>query len=230
MTRIWCISGAMVMALVLSIALTPRTVSSAAQSLDLEAMIPEAFGEWQVDQDIIPVLPSDDEEEDSLANRIYDQTLARAYRNGNGDVVMLVIAYGASQSDALQLHRPELCYASLGFKVSKPSYTQVDLGPQGAQLPVVQLGTKRNWRQEPVTYWTRVAGSVPQTTLSRQWAKIQYGLQGKVPDGVLVRVSTITNKPGEAFSLHKRFVREMLGAIDQSGKTFLIGDKSVGTV
>ena len=33
---------------------------------------------------------------------------------------MLMIAYGESQSDRLQLHHPEVCYTAQGFRVTRP--------------------------------------------------------------------------------------------------------------
>ncbi len=58
-------------------------------------------------------------EENSLAARLYNQSLARLYVNAAGEGVMLVIAYGNTQSDSLQLHRPEVCYPAFGFDADR---------------------------------------------------------------------------------------------------------------
>ena len=40
---------------------------------------------------------------------------------------MLSIAYGKNQSDALQLHKPEICYPAQGFTLLAKQNTPLDL-------------------------------------------------------------------------------------------------------
>ena len=54
---------------------------------------------------------------EAIINKIYNQTLTRTYINPRGDRIMLSIAYGRDQSDALQMHKPELCYPAQGFRL-----------------------------------------------------------------------------------------------------------------
>lgn len=221
--RIGITSAALLLALCASWLLKPRELDAAGgQALVLEDLIPRSMGDWQVDDTLMPVMPEPDENDRSLAARIYDQTVVRTYRNTRGDVVMLVVAYGRDQSDALQLHRPEVCYRSQGFKVSDPMRQRLSVDRM-TRVPVVRLMTQQRTRYEPVTYWTRVGDSIPQTTLSRQWTKLLYGLRGKRPDGVLVRVSTISREPKAAFATQDKFIRDLFAAMDQASRPFFIG-------
>lgn len=225
MIRAWLAGLMMVLCVLAAAALSPDRLVADEGSFTLEAIIPERIGEWRLDNSVRPVLPRSEEDQTSLVARIYDQTLARTYRNPDGDHVMLVIAYGQDQSDALQLHLPEVCYASQGFAVLRKSRTRIELGG-GAVVPAVRVVTRRGYRSEPVTYWTRIGDSVADSMFSRQWAKLAYGIRGRVPDGVLVRVSTITNRSAYAFELHERFLRQLVQAVDPARRRFLLGGRA----
>lgn len=216
----YAVSAVLLIAFFIALALTPRTeTAGAAVARSIEDMLPKEFAGWRQDESIGLILPR---EEDTLAGEIYDQTLARAYRNERDELVMLVIAYGARQSDALQLHRPEVCYAAQGFLVSDPRPLTMSLAP-GVDVPLVRLKTRFETRREPVTYWTRVGEEMPQTTMGRQWAKLSAGLKGLVPDGVLVRVSSISRDEEAAFELQARFISDMMAAMSSEAHVFLLG-------
>jgi len=78
-------------------ALTPRTLmAQGADSLDLDKLIPRSFGRWMPVPDVRVVEPPGS---DTLSHEIYNQEVARGYADGEGHVVMLLVAYGMSQSD-----------------------------------------------------------------------------------------------------------------------------------
>lgn len=222
MIRIWLVAALMGLSVSAAWLLTPGRPAAEEEGPALETMVPAVIGEWRIDESVPPVLPRTKDEAKSLSDRIYDRTLVRTYRNSRNDRIMLVIAYGRDQSDALQLHLPEVCYASQGFAVTKAGRASVELSG-GTALPVVRLETRRGRRHEPVTYWTRVGERIVRSRLSRQWAKLAYGLRGKVPDGVLIRVSTISKHTGRAFAIHDRFVRQLLQAVPPSHRGFFLG-------
>jgi len=102
----------------LTLALTPtKKIADQQEKIDLELMIPSQFSEWKIDRSITP-LQVDPETQNKL-NRIYNQTLTRTYINLHGDRIMLSIAYGGDQGDNLAIHKPEVCYYSQGFEISK---------------------------------------------------------------------------------------------------------------
>ena len=64
---------------------------------------------------------------DGLEAEIYNQEVSRAFVDKEGHVVMLMIAYGESQSDRLQLHHPEVCYTAQGFRVTRAGHLDIRL-------------------------------------------------------------------------------------------------------
>ncbi|MGJ3628674.1 exosortase-associated EpsI family protein [Sphingomonas sp. MMS24-JH45] len=70
----------------------------------LAALVPAAFAGWHLGEGgelVLPDVPG------SLFARLYADRVARTYARGGSADVMLAVAYGAAQSDLLQLHRPE---------------------------------------------------------------------------------------------------------------------------
>jgi hypothetical protein len=50
-----------------------------------------------------------------------------------------------------------------------------------------------------------------------------YGLSGRIPDGMLVRVSTIGADEAGAYRVQDRFVKQMLGALKPGDRSRLLG-------
>ncbi len=72
----------------LTLALTPTNkIADLQERIDLEIMIPVRFGDWRVDESIIPLQV--DAETQAMLNKIYNQTLSRTYVNSLGQRVML---------------------------------------------------------------------------------------------------------------------------------------------
>ncbi len=187
--------------------------------IDLGAMIPSAFGDWQIDESIIP-LQVDPRTQASL-DKIYNQTLARTYVNPLGRRVMLSVAYGGDQSDSLSAHKPEVCYLAQGFEVMK--IVAGELFTQYGTLPVKRLLAVQGNRNEPITYWITVGDKAVLPGLKQKLQQLSYGLTGRVPDGMLVRVSSIDRDNDEAYQLQALFIQDMLSAIGIKERTRLTG-------
>ena len=201
-------------------ALTPTyRVADAGARFDLEAMIPASFAGWHVDESIVPLQA--DPEQQSVLERIYDQTLSRTYVNENGERVMLSIAYGGDQSKSLQLHLPEVCYVAQGFQMMKERDDQLPTG--FGQVPVKRLVARQDRRNEPITYWITIGDKAVKSGIEQKMQRLAYGLSGKIPDGMLVRVSTIQADEGEAYRTQDRFVNQMLGAMAAGDRVRLLG-------
>lgn len=201
-------------------ALTPTQKLAQAQApFRLEAMIPASFADWTVDASIVPLKV--DPERQSVLEKIYDQTLSRTYVNRAGERVMLSIAYGGDQSRALQLHLPEVCYVAQGFDMLKVG--EGALATRFGALPVKRLVARQNSRIEPITYWITVGDKAMQSSFQRKLQRLAYGLSGKIPDGMLVRVSTIQADEQGAYRLQDRFVGQMLDALDRQARVRLLG-------
>lgn len=203
-----------------ALALKPvKKINAEQDQFTLEAMVPAAFAEWKIDQTVIPIKP--DAETQSKLAKIYDQTLSRTYINAKGDRVMLSIAYGGDQSSNLQVHKPETCYTAQGFEVVKNIGGQ--LLTQYGQLPIKRLVAVQGPRNEPITYWITVGDKAVKTGIEQRMQKLAYGLTGKVPDGMLVRVSSIELDAENAYKLQDGFVNDMLKAVDNKSRVRLVG-------
>jgi hypothetical protein len=78
---------AMLAAAGLAIAITPTSkLADQGPRIDLETMIPKQFGEWKMDETIVPLLA--DPKQTAMLNKIYNQTLSRTYANSRGDLEM----------------------------------------------------------------------------------------------------------------------------------------------
>ena len=204
----------------LAIVLRPtQRVSDEGTKLVLESLVPVEFGDWKLDKTVEPIQASDYLQ--SISDKIYSQTLARTYINGVGYRIMLSIAYGGSQNDDLQVHRPEICYAAQGFQVHSGRTAEV-FSTYG-QIPVKRLLTSQGNRIELITYWVTVGDKLATTGFEQKLAQMSYGLSGKVPDGMLVRFSSIDSDESRAFTIQDEFVRQMLAVVSPEFRNRLIG-------
>lgn len=174
--------------------------------IDLPTQIPLAFGDWKLDNMIVPILPNP--EVQASLDALYSSTLARTYVNSAGKRVMLTIAYGSDQSsEATSVHRPEFCYSAQGFKVTNAGQSTLAIGSRN--IKVQQLVGVLGNRYEPITYWITLDETATLPGIDRKLAQIRYGLQNKIPDGLLFRVSTVNLKDAEAFALQKTFLVDL---------------------
>jgi EpsI family protein len=140
---------------------------------------------------------------------------------------MLSIAYGADQTRDNQVHKPEVCYPAQGFELLG---TQKDLThTESGDVPVMRVLTRQGPRVEPVTYWIRVGDKVVRGALEQNMARLQFGLRGSLPDGLLFRVSTIEEDPALAYKLHDVFVGDLLKALTPQARYSLGGQTLANT-
>lgn len=187
------------------------TISLADQrpAIDLDAMIPARFGEWrEVPNFAVQMV---DPEMQATIDRIYSNTIARNYVNPDGYRIMLSIAYGKDQSDALSLHKPEVCYPAQGFKLLDQKNQLLALPDRSIMSTL--LVTRLNQRHEPVTYWTVIGDHVTTGGVGKKMAEMRYGLTGTVPDGMLVRMSSIDRDSAQAHRIQAEFASSLIGSI-----------------
>ena len=187
--------------------------------VDLETLFPKAFADWTVDDRMPVQLVSPDTQ--AMLNKIYNQTLSRTYVNRTGDRIMLSVAYGGDQSDATRAHRPEVCYPAQGFQMQASQNTQLNLGAH--QLPVRQLVAKLGGRSEPITYWITVGERITITGTEQKLAQLSYSTRGVIPDGMLVRVSSIDADVAGAYSRHQSFIGALVKAVPEAQQSQVIG-------
>jgi len=187
---------------------------------DLTQMFPAEFGAWKIDQSIPLILPAPDVQ--AKLDAIYNQVLARTYVNTRtGERVMLSVAYGGDQSDGMSVHLPEVCYPAQGFALEDKRGAELEL--DGRHIPAQRLLTHQGSRYEPVTYWLTLGETVAATRTQRKLAQMRYGLIGEIPDGMLIRVSTIDRDPKHAFAVQDDFLNAMAAAIPAPYRNRILG-------
>ncbi len=199
----------MVGSLGLSQAIKPTTyVADLKPKMDLEQIIPKDFGVWKEVRGMRAALP--DPTMAAVIEATYSQTVLRGYMDDKGNLLMLIIAYGADQnSEATAAHRPEFCYRGNGFAIEDIGTANVDLAHH--QLLTRRLiGTRENY-VENVAYWVTLDETATLPGLGRKIAALQYGLRGLIADGMLVRVSTPESQQGRegSFALQQQFLRDL---------------------
>lgn len=200
-------------------ALQPRLESPSFPNTKLEAVIPEAFGDWRIDRSIVPIQP--DPGALAAIEAIYSDTLARTYVNSRGQRIMLSLAYGRRQNDSVRLHQPEGCYSGQGFAVSKAQSAVLDVGEH--RLPVRRLVATLSPRIEPITYWMVVGGVPAVSAMQAKLAQLRFGIRGYIADGLLFRVSSISADEPTAYAIQDAFVRELVAAVDPRFRPGILG-------
>ncbi|MEY4240286.1 MAG: EpsI family protein [Pseudomonadota bacterium] len=186
----------------------------------LTTLVPDQLGPWMQGREGDIVVPRT---EGSLASRLYGDQLARIYyRADQRDLpMMLSIAYGFRQSDALQLHRPEACYPAVGFTVGPPRALTLVLGDR--TVPAVALTATVRDRVEDLIYWTRMGRRFPRSEAEQREMRFANAIEGLVPDGALVRASAVRINPEiPVFGEVEGFLRALAGALGHDGRKVLL--------
>lgn len=209
-----------------SLAAALRPTVSLADNLppiNLKAIVPTAFGDWQeqLNQSNQIVNP----QQKQMLDKIYSETLSRTYVNTAGYRIMLSIAYGKNQSDALQLHKPEVCYPAQGFTLLAKQPGTLDL--LGRPITTIRLETSLGQRHEPITYWTVVGDHITNNGIDKKLTEMRYALHGNIPDGMLVRVSSIDQSADNAHALQNQFAGQMVNAIAPEHRKRFAGDPQI---
>ena len=213
---------ALLAAMLLATVLTPhRLMARTHDVFDIDKHLPTAFGDWRPVEGLNVVAPAPP---DSLEREVYNQEASRGFVDSEGHIVMLMAAYGESQSDRLQLHHPEVCYTAQGFRVSATSPAELAYSPSMPPLKVTRLVATREDRIEPITYWMRIGYDNSESNWARQALKLGYGLKGWIPDGALFRVSTVGIPSDESFKVQQKFIHDLLNYIDPETREFMVGD------
>jgi EpsI family protein len=204
----------------LSVVAVPHAkLSDTRISFDLERAVPKAFGDWRLDESVVPLPPSPDQQQ--VLNEIYDQILSRTYINSKGDRVMLSLTYGSKQNQQLRAHRQEVCYAAQGFKISRLEHPLLPIG--GSEVSSTRMVATQGQRVEPVTYWFTTGDHVVRTYMERELAQLRYTMSGVVPDGYLVRLSSLSVDANGAFGKQLEFANALFQHVDPELRRRLTG-------
>lgn len=205
-------------------AIKPRDRLNLMQGARLRDVVPARFGRWfsHVSDDLVK--PNT---EGTLAAKLYSDTLSRIYREGEtGREVMVLMAYGSTQSDLLQLHRPETCYPAFGYAIRASAVGQVE--HRGGAVPVRELVATGPARTESILYWTRIGDALPLNSVEQRMDKLRMAMNGYVPDGLLARFSVAGGSQVD-FALLRTFAGGLLDAVEGDRLPALIGRGELGS-
>lgn len=199
--------------------LHPHKSQNLLGGLKMADLLPKTFGAWESQTADGLVRP---ETEGRLAAQLYSEIVSRIYAHReSGAEVMMLIAYGDTQSDLLQLHRPESCYPAVGFRLTKSVPIEV-VRVGRAVVPGREVVAEKGERLESILYWTRLGEFLPASGGEQQTARLKTALKGFVPDGALFRFSVIGE--GEAaVAVLRDFIGGLLSAVKPEARPALIG-------
>lgn len=201
--------------------LRPRRRLILLQNGTIDSAMPTEFSGWASESASGLVSP---EQAGKLAKSLYSEMVARTYYDTGGSAAIMVLAaYGDTQSDLLQLHRPETCYPAVGFtlRLSEPDNLAVG---RGGVLPARRVVATTDGRTENIIYWTRIGETLPQSGRAQRDARLSNSMHGFVGDGVLMRCSML-GEPEATFPVLERFIPELLHAIPARYRKAFVGSQ-----
>ena len=188
----------------------------------LANIVPSQVGDWQGRSADDLVAPAS---ENSLSAKLYGEVLERVYTHQQTrQQVMVLFAHGDSQTNDLQLHRPEVCYPAFGFQIKGDKKAQLALAPQ-AILPGRHLVAAANDRQENIFYWTRFGELLPVSGGEQRLDRMKIAMRGVIADGLLARFSLVQPDAAAAFAVLDDFAKGLVHATQGSARPALIGTR-----
>ena len=222
------LAGCFVAAYLLASYLQPL-VNHAGEVPQFEKLLPERFAQWQSVPGLVPQVDlSTNTEAGNDYDKPYDAVLMRSYKDKSGHVVMLAIAYAMQQTQEIKIHRPEYCYHAQGFTIAQQVPVSLARGKQ--QLTGNGLLVRRNGRNEWVQYWIRIGSGFPRTGMDARLQLLKESMQGQVPDGILIRVSSLIHDDADIpqqTAVQQKFLQDMLRSVVGNDLRVLLGSREV---
>ena len=186
-----------------------------------ETLMPEQFGNWVRLKDNYTKITLSPEVEEKL-NELYSSTVNRIYKNTlTQNIIMVSLAYGNDQMFPNQVHRPDACYPSQGFKIS--DRTSQTRNYKNTPLLVNTLVATRQLRTENVIYWIRMGNGLVSSTMNMHYNRIYLAANGYKADGLLFRVSEISNDSLTSFDVQFNFIDDFLDSLSVENRKFFLG-------
>lgn len=221
--RTFVIAGGFIASLAAAHLLKPHQ-QAAHRDIKLNTLVPEHFGAWAPNPEQAKLIVSPAVQ--AFIDNLYSDTLSRTYTDRKtGISVMLSLAYGATQSRSLRVHKPETCYTAQGYAITRTQSRTLSIG-MARPVPALTLTGRNRSRVEHITYWIRTGDDIVRGWFEQNISTIRYGLSGHIPDGILVRVSTIESpntRDIDHFEIHQEFLRDLLAASDHDTRVLLVG-------
>lgn len=184
----------------------------------LDRLVPAQIGDWTYRDTSGLVLPPPD----ALSDALYSGLVTRTYVSPDRMPIMLLVAYSNVQDGMLQVHRPEVCYPAGGYRLSPTRVEQVPNG-MGGGIDANTFSAEGVSRTEQVLYWTRIGKLFPTSWLDQRMAVVRANLNGLIPDGILVRVSTLAPDMNAARPDLAAFASQLVKSASPAARQLLIG-------
>lgn len=211
------IGGVLLAASGVAFALQPRRVETHGPIVT-DAALPDRIGAFREDSPVGFILP----QPGPLTRNTYVNVLTRLYRAEGSPAVMLLIAQGRAEDAGMTVHRPERCYRASGFSVDRRTNMALPPPfPPGSQASC--LTVRRDGRSEQVLFWTRVGPYYPLTALDQRLANARENLAGVLPDGILLRLSVVSDDAVAVFALLQSFHAALIAAMPGPARKRLMG-------
>ena len=185
----------------------------------IDPLFPMEVGDWEYETSNGLVMPPADQ----LRDHLYNAILTRYYASPTQLPVMLLVAYNGTQDGMLQVHRPEVCYPAAGYELVSEQMIPLDAG-RGLTVPGHYISARSTSRHEQLIYWTRIGNDFPVRWWAQHWAVAKENLRGRVPDGVLVRISTSAPDDRTAILTLRRFIAKLFPELSPKGRRLVFGE------
>lgn len=223
-------------ALVLSLALasaaataviaTP-TLHEITDAPSLEQVLPSEFGGWKTlpNPTLQVGLTTGGE---TSTDQPYDQSVMRSYVDGRGHLIQVAVAWGKKQRQEIKIHRPELCYPAQGLPVKDlKTVTLPVVSPASGEQVVGKrmLAEHRSGQMEAVSYLIRIGSIYSEGAVDTRMHIFKEGLAGRLPDGVLLRVSQVVADKAaldDTYERQEKFMAELVAATPEQARSLLI--------
>jgi hypothetical protein len=91
-------------------------------------------------------------------------------------------------------------------------------------VPGHYLSARSVSRHEQLIYWTRIGNDFPTRWWEQHWAVAKENLKGRIPDGVLVRISTAAPDDATAIRTLRDFLHPLFQSLSPTGRRLFFGD------
>lgn len=187
----------------------------------LTVEIPKEFKHWKKLQTEVAAVV--DPTQLAVLNYLYTETFSANYVDTSNHIIMLSVAYGKDQSDGHDVHKPDLCYPAQGFTVIEQR--ELPLAIDTHRSIIVQyMKTQRDQRIEPLIYWTTVGNYLYRNRMQKKLIAFKYSRDNLIPDGMIIRVSTLEKDSTVALATLTDFVKDWYEAMSEQQRKRYFGD------
>lgn len=224
--RTIAIAGLLLVAAFLGAKLRP-TIIEGTPPPPLAEVVPKQFGEWRDVPNPLVQVETFVNTDGASRDQPYDDLVSRTYTNKQGEHIMVALAYGKHQRQEIKIHRPELCYPAQGWRVLKLDPVTFPVQSlSGKPVTGHRLLTRQGEAAtEAVSYWIRIGDNYSDSAWQTRMTIMKEGLQGRMTDGILVRVSQRVT-PGQdeeaIFKRQEQFVAQLVANTRSDGQPLLL--------